>query len=81
MVDVGFGIFIFFAGWMIKRLFHNIDLLWKKHDELTEKFTTHAMDIPKYYVNKQDLASMLNSLNDRFDRIENKLDQFQTPKK
>ena len=51
-IDIIFGIAAFFIGWTMKRLFHNIDNLWKKHDEMTDKVAKMAVEMPKQYVTK-----------------------------
>ena len=42
----------FMVGLIVKRAYHSIDELWKKHDEMTEKLTNMAIDLPKNYVTK-----------------------------
>ena len=42
----------FMVGLIVKRAYHSIDELWKKHDEMTDKLTDMAIDLPKNYVTK-----------------------------
>ena len=50
MVDMAFAVVAFFIGWVLKRIYHSIDELWKKHDEHTKRLTELAIELPKQYV-------------------------------
>ena len=47
IIDIAFGVAVLFVGYTINRLFHNIDELWRKHDEVTQRLTKIAIEIPK----------------------------------
>ena len=66
----------FMVGLIVKRAYHSIDELWKKHDEMTEKLTEMAIELPKNYVTKNDLTHALDIIHDRFDKIELKLEKI-----
>lgn len=78
-IDIVFGIAAFFIGWTMKRLFHNIDNLWKKHDEMTEKVSNIAIEMPKQYVTKNDLKQAMETMHSRFDKLEEKLEKHFRP--
>ena len=74
-IDIILGIAAFFIGWTMKRLFHNIDNLWKKHDEMTDKVAKMAVEMPKQYVTKGDLTRAIDVIHSRFDKLEEKLEK------
>ena len=78
-IDIIFGIAAFFIGWTMKRLFHNIDNLWKKHDEMTDKVAKMAVEMPKQYVTKGDLTRAIDVIHSRFDKLEEKLEKHFRP--
>ena len=78
-IDIIFGIAAFFIGWTMKRLFHNIDNLWKKHDEMTDKVAKMAVEMPKQYVTKADLTIAIDVIHSRFDKLEEKLEKHFRP--
>jgi len=74
IIDIAFGIAVLFVGYTINRLFHNIDELWRKHDEVTQRLTRMAIEIPKEYVTKNDLNRAIEIIHERFDKLEVKID-------
>ena len=78
-IDIIFGIAAFFIGWTMKRLFHNIDNLWRKHDEMTDKVAKMAVEMPKQYVTKADLTRAIDVIHSRFDKLEEKLEKVFRP--
>ena len=66
----------FMVGLIVKRSYHIIDELWKKHDEMTEKLTNMAIDLPKNYVTKNDLTHAIDIIHDRFDKLDVKLEKI-----
>ena len=76
VVDMAFAVVAFFIGWVLKRIYHSIDELWKKHDEHTRRLTELAIELPKQYVTKNDLTKALDIIHERFDKIDAKLDQM-----
>ena len=73
-IDIILGLAAFFIGWTMKRLFHNIAKLWKKHDDLVEKLSKLAVEMPKQYVIKSDLTRATDIMHSRFDKLEEKLE-------
>ena len=76
IIDIAFGIAVLFVGYTINRLFHNIDELWRKHDEVTQRLTKMAIEIPKEYVTKNDLNRAIEIIHERFDKLESKIDSL-----
>ena len=76
VVDMAFAVVAFFIGWVLKRIYHSIDELWKKHDEHTRRLTELAIEHPKQYVTKDDLTKAIDIIHERFDKIDAKLDQM-----
>ena len=66
----------FMVGLIVKRAYHSIDELWKKHDEMTDKLTDMAIDLPKNYVTKNDLTHAIDIIHDRFDKLDVKLEKI-----
>ena len=66
----------FMVGLIVKRAYHSIDELWKKHDEMTNKLTDMAIDLPKNYVTKNDLTHAIDIIHDRFDKLDVKLEKI-----
>ena len=78
-IDIILGLAAFFIGWTMKRLFHNIDQLWRKHDEMLEKLAKLAVEMPKQYVTKSDLTRATDIMHSRFDKLEEKLENHFRP--
>ena len=76
VVDMAFAVVAFFIGWVLKRIYHSIDELWKKHDEHTKRLTELAIELPKQYVTKNDLSKAIDIIHERFDKIDAKLEQM-----
>jgi len=66
----------FMAALIIKRAYQSIDELWRKHDEMTEKLTSIAIELPKNYVTKNDLTHAIDIIHDRFDKLDAKLEKI-----
>ena len=65
----------FLVGLIIKRAYQSIDELWKKHDDVTEKLTNMAIELPKNYASRNDLTRAIDIIHDRFDKLDEKLDK------
>jgi prefoldin subunit 5 len=63
-------------GWTVTRIYHSIDDLWRKHDEVTQRLTKLAIELPKQYVTKDDLTKAIDVIHERFDKLEVKIDQL-----
>ncbi len=78
LIDVGFAVMAFFGGWVLKRVYHSIDELWKKNDEIANRLTNLAIDLPSQYVTKKDLSHAIDIIHERFDKLDAKLDTIQS---
>jgi len=76
VIEACLAIGVFLVGLIVKRVFHSIDDLWKKHDEVTKRLTELAIELPKEYVTKKDLSHAVDVIHDRFDKIELKLEKI-----
>ena len=76
VVDIAFAVVALFMGWVLKRIYHSIDELWKKNDEHTRRLTELAIELPKQYVTKNDLSKAIDVIHERFDKVDAKLDQM-----
>ena len=65
----------FLVALIIKRAYQSIDELWKKHDDVTEKLTNMAIELPKNYASRGDLTRAIDIIHDRFDKLDEKLDK------
>ena len=66
----------FMVGIIVKRAYQSIDELWKKHDEVTQRLTDMAIELPSNYVTKSDLTHALDIIHERFDKLEQKLESY-----
>jgi len=76
ILDAALGLLAMFLGWTVNRIYHSIDELWKKHDDHTARLTAIAIELPKQYVTKDDLSKAIDIIHERFDKIDDKLDQM-----
>ena len=76
IIDIAFGVAVLFVGYTINRLFHNIAELWRTHAEVTQRLTKIAIEIPKEYVTKNDLNRALETIHERFDKLDVKMDSL-----
>ena len=76
VIDAAFGLAAMFLGWTVTRIYHSIDDLWRKHDEVTQRLTKIAIEIPKEYVTKNDLNRALETIHERFDKLDVKMDSL-----
>jgi hypothetical protein len=76
LVEAALAIGGAFLGWTLKRVYHSIDELWRKYDEHNKRLTELSIELPKQYVTKDDLARAIDSIHERFDKLENKIDSI-----
>ena len=83
--NISFGVVAFLGGWIMKLVWDRItgiddDLedLQKHHEsdlkEVRKEVAELALAMPEKYVAKQDLDRLIDFINDRFDKLENKID-------
>jgi len=82
-----FGVATFLGGWIFKMVWGRIttldDDLWdlQKHHEddlkqVRKDMAQLALSLPEKYVAKQDLDKLEDFINERFNKLEQKLDQI-----
>ena len=87
LVNIAVGVVTLMGGWVFKMILGHVneikeehnELIKKHHDDidlLKEKYTQLALSLPEKYVSKEDFKMFSERMNDRFDRIEEKLDQI-----
>ncbi len=87
LVNIAVGVVTLMGGWVFKMILGHVneikeehnELMKKHHDDvdlLKEKYTQLALSLPEKYVSKEDFKMFSERMNDRFDRIEEKLDQI-----
>ena len=84
-----FGLVSFLGGWVFKMIWSRIsnvddDLenLQKHHEtdlkEVRKEMSELALSLPEKYVSKQDLDKLEDFINERFNKLEAKLDQLKS---
>ena len=87
LVDIAVGVAALIAGWVFKIVLSQLNEIKKEHHELTVKQTEDyrkmvdkhvalALTLPEKYVSKSDFNQFAERMNQRFDRIEEKLDDL-----
>ena len=82
-----FGVISFLGGWVFKLVWSkmtNIDDdledLQKHHEEdlkqVRREMSDLALSLPEKYVSKQDLNKLEDFINERFNKLEDKIDQI-----
>jgi|TARA_Y100000593_G_scaffold94579_1_gene194402 hypothetical protein len=85
LVNIAVGVVTLLGGWVFKMILSHINDLKKSHhdllmkqsedmDKMWEKHTNLALSLPEKYVSKEDFKMFSERMNDRFDRLEEKLD-------
>jgi hypothetical protein len=87
LVNVAVGVIILMGGWVFKLILGHIneikeehhELMLKHHedvDKMKEKHNDLALSLPGKYVGKEDFKMFSERMNDRFDRLEEKIDRL-----
>jgi hypothetical protein len=85
--NAAFGLISFLGGWVFKMVYNRVnniddDLedLQKHHEEdlkqVRKEMAELALSLPEKYVAKQDLNKLEEFINERFNKLEVKLDQI-----
>jgi hypothetical protein len=87
IVNGAFGLLSLLGGWVfkmlvgrIKDLEDDLEALEKHHEndlkETRRDLADLALSMPEKYVAKQDLDKLIDFINDRFNKLEGKIDQL-----
>ena len=84
-----FGLVSFLGGWIFKMVWgrvgnidDDLEALEKHHEadlkEVRKEMSELALSLPEKYVSKQDLDKLEDFINERFNKLEAKLDQLKS---
>ena len=87
VINIAIGLITVFGGWIIKLMLAHIEEIKKDHNTLFTKhsndvektrteFTALALSLPEKYVSKDDFKHFAERINQRFDRLEEKIDDL-----
>tara|TARA_R110000765_G_scaffold106661_1_gene197281 strand:+ start:309 stop:593 length:285 start_codon:yes stop_codon:yes gene_type:complete len=87
IVNVAFGAVSFLGGWLLKTIYRQLSDLQTNYDELYDQARDDyrktskdihalALSLPEKYVSKHDQDKLIDFINERFDKIESKLDDL-----
>jgi len=87
-VNVFFGVITFVAGWMLKIIFGLFNKLQDDYRSMNDKIVDKqmktqedlvslALSMPEKYLRKDDFRIFTDRMNERFDKVEEKLDKLQ----
>ena len=87
IINVSLGIVAFLGGWVMKLVWDRVtgiddDLedLQKHHEndlkEVRKEIGELALSMPEKYVAKQDMDKIIEFINERFNKLENKIDSL-----
>lgn len=85
LVNISVGVITLMGGWVFKMILGHIheikreyhDLMIKQYkdiDEIKDKYNELAISLPGKYVSKEDFKLFSDRMDDRFDRLEEKID-------
>ena len=87
LLNIAFGIISVLAGWVFKMVWgrmkdleDDLEDLEKHHEtdlkEVRKDISDIALAMPEKYVAKQDLDKLIEFINERFNKLEHKIDQL-----
>ena len=87
ILNGAFGVISFLGGWLLKTTYAQINRLQEDYDELYEhheddlkevrkEMSQLALSMSEKYVSKQDMDKLEDFINERFNKLEAKLDQL-----
>lgn len=85
--NIAIGLISFLGGWVVKMIWSRIDKvdeeqeeLWDHHQEdlkeVRKEIGELALSLPEKYVAKTDLDNLINFINERFNKLESKIDDL-----
>ena len=89
VINTSFGLISFLGGWVIRMMWsrnnnieQDVDDLQRHHDadlkEVRKEMADLALSMPEKYVSKQDMDKLEDFINERFNKLEAKLDQLKS---
>jgi hypothetical protein len=86
-VNIAVGVVTLMGGWVFKMLLGHINEIKEDHhnlmvrhhedtDKIKDKHNDLALSLPDKYVSKEDFKMFSERMNDRFDRLEEKIDNL-----
>ena len=89
LVNIAVGIVTLMGGWVFKMILGHVNEIKEEHhhlmvkhhddiDKIKENYTSLALSLPEKYVSKDDFKMFSERMNDRFDRIEEKIDNLKS---
>ena len=87
ILNAAFGLISFLGGWVFKMVWgrmtnldDDLENLQKHHEddlkEVRKEMSELALSLPEKYVSKQDLDKLEDFINERFNKLEHKIDQL-----
>tara|TARA_Y100000310_G_C20520270_1_gene733301 strand:- start:452 stop:739 length:288 start_codon:yes stop_codon:yes gene_type:complete len=88
VVNICFAVITFLAGWIVKVIFGLLTKIEENHKEIhnnlaeenrktQEDLVALALSIPEKYLRKDDFQNFADRMDERFDKVEEKLDKLQ----
>ena len=88
VVNICFAVITFLAGWIVKVIFTLLNKLEENDKEMNsnlveenrktqEDLVALALSIPEKYLRKDDFQNFADRMDERFDKVEEKLDKLQ----
>ena len=89
VINTSFGLISYLGGWVIRMMWsrnnnieQDVDDLQRHHDadlkEVRKEMADLALSMPEKYVSKQDMDKLEDFINERFNKLEAKLDQLKS---
>jgi len=86
-INVAVGFITLLGGWVFKMILAHMNEIKKDHNNLamkqaedmekvTSRYSELALSLPEKYVSKEDFKMFSERMNDRFDRLEVKIDDL-----
>ena len=87
ILNAAFGLTAFLGGWVFKMIWskinnveQDVEEIWDEHaddiKEIRKEMAALALSLPEKYVAKQDLVKLEDFINERFNKLEAKLDKI-----
>ena len=87
LVNIAVGVITLMGGWVFKMILGHINEIKEEHhglmlrhhedvDKVKERHNELALSLPEKYVSKEDFKMFSERMNDRFDRLEEKIDNL-----